>query len=299
MRSAAVPRSSAFSHGSGKLVAEMQSVPGGFFSIRNPTPGNASLSRVRTWTAPDYCECRSRPTSSILPLLAVISDVHANLEALTAVLDEIDRAGAEVVYCLGDLVGYGADPKACLDLIRERCTLIVAGNHDLAVASEQGLASLPRDGRTAAERHRTMLPPSDLDWLAALPLRIDADACTLVHASPQDPERWYRLDSAVRASDQFAHFATDVCFIGHTHVPGMMSDRLGVFNMRRGRRYLVNVGSVGQPRDQDPRASFVFFDPEAFSCEFVRVPYDVERAAGKIVEAGLPEGLGRRLRVGV
>jgi diadenosine tetraphosphatase ApaH/serine/threonine PP2A family protein phosphatase len=137
-----------------------------------------------------------------------------------------------------------------------------------------------------------------LAYLANLPLRIEAHGCTFVHASPDDPAAWKRLSSYPDTKAQFDHFDTDVCFVGHSHVPAVVGDKLGVFNVRPGHRYLVNVGSVGQPRDRNPNLSFAFFDTETFDHETVRLPYNVDAAAAKVVEAGLPRRLSKRLLVG-
>lgn len=229
---------------------------------------------------------------------AVLSDIHSNLEALTSVLDVIDERGIERVVCLGDVVGYGADPAACVDLVRARCAVTVLGNHDEAVALGNGEGYLPEDGRRAAMHNHDQLDDDQLEWLENLPLTASDEIATFVHATPEDPASWQRIGAFSTTHAQFSHFETPVCFIGHTHVPGLVADRIGILNVRRGHRYLINVGSVGQPRDGDPRACFAIFDDEAFSHEIVRVPYDVERAAQKIRRAGLPERLGGRLSLG-
>lgn len=231
-------------------------------------------------------------------LLAVLSDVHANLPAFEKALAVAEERGAERYYFLGDIVGYGGEPKACLDLLRERFDGAVLGNHDLAVATGEGMASLPPDGQRAARLHRETLSKDDLAYLANLPLTLEADGCTFAHASPQMPERWLRLESYTVTKAQFEHFETDVCFIGHSHLPAVVSNKLGVMSVRRGPRFLVNVGSVGQPRDRDARLSFGLFDTEAFTYEHVRAHYPVEQAARRIAEAGLPASLGDRLKVG-
>lgn len=227
--------------------------------------------------------------------IAVISDIHSNLQALEASLEAIDNIGVEAIYCLGDVVGYGADPAACVELVRERCTASVRGNHDEAVAMERGLRSIPKDAQAAARHNREALSDEQLRYLADLPLVREIDGLTLVHATPQEPESWLRLNSFTRVKEQFNHFGTDICFVGHTHIPGVVSDRLGVLTVRRGHRFMINCGSVGQPRDEDPRASFAIFDTDAFSCEIVRVGYDVEAAAERINAENLPRGLGERL----
>lgn len=228
--------------------------------------------------------------------IAVLSDIHSNLEALTAALEAIDARGVEQVVCLGDVVGYGADPSSCVELVRERCALTVLGNHDQAVAEGDGY--LPKEGRPAAKHNREQLSDDQLAWLAGLPLKAADGRATYVHATPEEPERWQRIGAFSTTHAQFRHFETDVCFIGHTHVPGLVADRIGVLAVRKGHRYLINVGSVGQPRDGDPRACFCVFDDDAFTSEIVRVPYDVDRAAGKIRSAGLPEVLAERLALG-
>lgn len=227
--------------------------------------------------------------------IAIISDIHSNLQALEATLEAIDKEVVEEVYCLGDVVGYGADPAACVDLVMEHCTGVVLGNHDDAVAAERGLKVLPKDARAAARHNRERLSDAQIAFLTELPLTLEAHGCTFVHAAPQAPSSWLRLDSFVRVKDQFDHFQTDLCFVGHTHVPGVVSDKIGVLTVRPGHRYLVNTGSVGQPRDEDPRASFAVFDTTEISCEFIRVGYDVATAAERIKEDGLPNGLAERL----
>ena len=231
--------------------------------------------------------------------LAVLSDIHANLEALTTALDEVDRRGVDRVVCLGDVVGYGPDPAACLDLVRERCEITVLGNHDEAVAFERGVQFLPKDAQVVVKAHRNALDEERIAWLRSLPLVGCLPEVTLAHAAPREPETWPRLSSFLELQAQFGAFETPVCFVGHSHRPAVVSDRVGVLRVRPGHRFLIDVGSVGQPRDRDPRLAFGLFDTETFEYESVRLHYDVARTASKIREAGLPESLSKRLLRGL
>jgi len=230
--------------------------------------------------------------------LAVLSDIHANLAALSQALRRIDRLGADAVVCLGDIVGYGPDPEACVELVRSHTDLVVLGNHDEAVAFDRDVEYLPKDGQAAARLHQTLLSEDDLAWLRRLPYRAEAYGCTFVHASPDEPEAWNRLDSYPLLQAQFAAFSTPVCFVGHSHRPAVASASLGVHKVKPGHRFLVDVGSVGQPRDQDPRLSFALFDTEAVTCEIVREHYDVEATVQRLRERKLPKALAKRLRQG-
>lgn len=232
--------------------------------------------------------------------LAIISDIHSNLEALERTFQAIDEADVDATYCLGDVVGYNADPARCVELVRKRCETVVLGNHDAAVAREADVEHLPSDGQEAARHNREHLAQEQRDYLANLPLIHSADVCTFVHATPDDPMAWKRLTAYPDAREQFDHFDTDVCFIGHTHIPAVMADELGIFRVRQGYRFLINVGSVGQPRDRNPKASFGLFDTETYEYENVRIDYDVAGAARKIRgEINLPDRLAERLERGL
>lgn len=232
--------------------------------------------------------------------LAIISDIHSNYEALRVAFAAIDAARVDEVYCLGDIVGYGSDAVECVELVRARCVGVVQGNHDVAVAYEEPETSswFPRAAKKAVRHNRQQLSAEHLDYLATLPLVLEAHGCTFVHAAPERPEMWLRLESFMVARNQFNHFTTPVCFIGHSHVPAVMGERIGTTRVERGNRYLINVGSVGQPRDNDPRACVGFFDTETFEYRLVRVKYDVQRTAGKILASGLPRQLAKRLVAG-
>ncbi|PSQ97786.1 MAG: metallophosphoesterase [Bacteroidetes bacterium SW_9_63_38] len=231
--------------------------------------------------------------------IAVLSDIHSNLEALTCALNSIESAGVDAIYCLGDIVGYNADPAACVDLVREHCAGTVRGNHDAAVAADITLDALPPDGQAAARHNRTHLSDDQRAYLADLPLTLTVDNCTFVHATPDTPTAWRRLTTYPAAQDQFAHFDTDICFVGHTHMPAVMADTMGVFQVRPGHRFLINVGSVGQPRDQNPRLSFGLFDTDTFQYRNPRLDYDIDCTAQKIRDAeDLPNRLASRLYEG-
>jgi diadenosine tetraphosphatase ApaH/serine/threonine PP2A family protein phosphatase len=237
---------------------------------------------------------------------AILSDVHGNLEALSAVLH--DCAGrTDAVLCLGDTVGYGADPLACVELVAEQARATVGGNHEYAVAGRLGMTWFNRYARVAAEWTQQQLDEDHRAYLGALPLITELGDATLVHASPAQPDEWDYLVTAEDGFAAFASFATRWCFVGHSHVPGAWS--LGSagpehhpaavrLQTERGRRYIVNVGSVGQPRDRDPRAAYAIWDVEAGWLEIQRVAYDVSTARHKIVEAGLPRFLADRLTAG-
>lgn len=232
-------------------------------------------------------------------ILAVLSDVHANYQALRAAVDLAESRGAERLVNLGDIVGYGPDPSACLDLVRAEFEVSVLGNHDVAVATGEGLGVLPQNGQEAARVHQRLLSDDQLEWLRSLPYTATAHDATFAHAAPLDPERWPRLSSFSQVRAQFDAFDTPICFVGHSHKPAVVSSSIGVLRVRPGHRFLVDVGSVGQPRDRDARLSFALFDTEAFSVEIVRAHYDHAQTALRVRELGLPESLGSRLRQGV
>jgi diadenosine tetraphosphatase ApaH/serine/threonine PP2A family protein phosphatase len=237
---------------------------------------------------------------------AVLSDVHANLEALRAVLDDC-RGEVDAVLCLGDLVGYGADPIPCVDLLARDAAALVAGNHEHGVTGQLSLGWFNRFARAAAEWTAERLDDDHRAYLGSLPLTAVVADATLVHASPDRPAEWEYLTSAEDGFRAFAAFPTRLCFVGHSHQAGYWSlgsagrsRRTGAVDLalENGRRYLVNVGSVGQPRDRDPRACYAIWDAEARRIAMRRVSYDVAAAQRKIIAAGLPRFLADRLRSG-
>jgi diadenosine tetraphosphatase ApaH/serine/threonine PP2A family protein phosphatase len=237
---------------------------------------------------------------------AILSDIHGNLEALDAVLADASSR-VDGVLCLGDVVGYGADPVACVERVAERADAVVAGNHEHGVAGLMDLAWFNPRARAAAEWTRGRLDDDHLAWLAARPLIADVEDATLVHASPARPAEWEYIVSADDGYDAFAAFATRLCFVGHSHCPGAWSvgssgrehePAATEVELEHGRRYLVNVGSVGQPRDRDPRAAYALWDVAERRVTIRRVPYDLATARAKILAAGLPRFLAERLSIG-
>ena len=237
---------------------------------------------------------------------AVLSDIHGNLEALRAVLaDAADHA--DDVLCLGDVVGYGADPGACVELVGARAQAVVAGNHEHAVIGALDMTWFNRYARAAAEWTRERLDADCAAYLRALPLTAGVEDATLVHASPRQPDEWAYLVSEDDGLAAFEAFATRLCFVGHSHVPAAWS--LGSsgpeytrgdveITLDAGRRYIVNVGSVGQPRDHDPRAAYAVWDLDARRVSLRRVAYDIAAARAKIAAARLPQFLSDRLAAG-
>jgi diadenosine tetraphosphatase ApaH/serine/threonine PP2A family protein phosphatase len=237
---------------------------------------------------------------------AVLSDIHGNLEALRAVL--ADCAGrVDGLLCLGDLVGYGADPAACVEVMAERAQLLVAGNHEWGVTGRLSLEWFNPMARAAAVWTAEVLGPAHNAWLATLPLTARLGEATLVHASPERPEEWTYVLTPADGYAALAAFDTRLAFVGHSHQPGHWSlgpagrsRRAGAVDLQLApsHRYLVNVGSVGQPRDGDPRASYAIWDCTDDRVSIRRVPYDLAQTRRKIEAAGLPRFLADRLASG-
>ncbi|HET6614377.1 MAG TPA: metallophosphoesterase family protein [Dehalococcoidia bacterium] len=239
--------------------------------------------------------------------IAIVSDVHANLEALTAVLADADARGATDVWCTGDTVGYGPDPSAVLTELRQRRALMVAGNHDLAACGRMGVEAFNPVAAEAARWTRAALSDDQRAFLASLPLTHIAGAFTLVHGTLRDPE-WEYLLTLEQAEAQFALQTTPYSIVGHTHLPMVVRERGERPAMRRLQpgdgvelgdgRLILNPGGAGQPRDGDPRAPYMLYDEGAATISFHRVPYDIAATRRKIHAAGLPEWLGERLERG-
>lgn len=236
----------------------------------------------------------------------IISDIHSNLEALEAVLEALAERGVERYVCCGDIVGYGADPVACLERVRALGCPVVMGNHDAAVAGRTGTEDFNQNARRAVEWTRERLPQEWLDYLASLPLTAEVGPFHVVHATLNCPGEWRYLMTTYEAKINLDIMTLPLCVFGHSHVPilfrraeGQISFGSEVeFTLEEGVQYLVNVGSVGQPRDGDPRAAAAVFDEESGRFELLRVPYDIDTARVKIVSAGLPPALAARLVTG-
>jgi len=239
-------------------------------------------------------------------LIGVVSDIHANLEALEVVLADLDRRKPDSTVCLGDFVGYGASPNPCIERLRPRIEAAVIGNHDDAALGRTSLEGFNHEAASAARWTAEQLTPANIAYLESLPYQVTWRGARLVHASPSEPESWHYVLSPAEADFELRGIPENACFIGHSHYPGtfVFDGRRSVYTRQArvtiepGRRFLVNVGSVGQPRDGDPRAAYLLWDDVAGSIEHVRLEYDIEAAGARIRGAGLPAFLAERLRWG-
>jgi predicted phosphodiesterase len=238
----------------------------------------------------------------------VFSDVHSNLEAFQAVLADMRTLRFNRLICLGDVAGYAASPKDCLDLLRTLETEVLQGNHDFAVVDDDILLGMSGPAVTGVRYAREQLSASRRDFLGALPLVSSHGDIQFVHSSLDHPEAWTYLR---REPEIRAHFAVQthpVCFCGHTHIPGVFQmdsgnevhslGGVGRIELPPDGKILINAGSVGQPRDRNPDACYVVFDPAARTIEFRRVPYDIKSAKEKILGTGLPRITAERLSLG-
>jgi predicted phosphodiesterase len=240
---------------------------------------------------------------------AIIADIHANLAAFTMVLDDIESRGeVEALWCLGDVVGYGPDPHRSLELLRRQEHICVAGNHDWAAIGRIDTNYFNPAAAEACHWTSQQLTDEDKQYLESLPLLLEQGDFTLAHGSPREPIREY-IQSDVTARENLAYFKTPFCLVGHSHVPFVFEcDESGQahFGALAGdtvlrlaeKRLIINPGSVGQPRDGDPRAGYAIYDSEACSVTHYRIPYDIAATQSRMREYGLPESLVRRLGFG-
>lgn len=230
--------------------------------------------------------------------IAIISDIHSNLEALEKALETIDQKGVDEIVCLGDIIGYGANPNECLDLIRVRAKHILMGNHESVIANPDQIRQFTPNARIAAAWTLLKLTEENKNLIKELPLTAKTGELLFVHSSPFEPKEWHYLVSGKEIKFNFDHFSEKICFFGHTHVPGTYPERGTLTEIDRADRFLINVGSVGQPRDHDPRLSFGIIDTEGWEYENVRLEYDAIKTSRKISEAGLPAYLAERILAG-
>lgn len=241
---------------------------------------------------------------------AILGDIHANLAALEAVLADLADQSIDATLQVGDVVGYGAAPRECIALVREACALVVKGNHDAACTGELDPRFFNPNARAAVEFTKKTLTEPDVQWLRSLPMTAHTEHCALAHGTFARPERFDYIQSTEDADPSLDVLDTAVCFLGHTHVPVSIMrledspsetcysiDR--EVDLRLARRALVNVGSVGQPRDEDPRACYAVWDTTTGRLALRRVEYDIEREADRIQRAGLPSILAQRLYLGI
>lgn len=238
--------------------------------------------------------------------IAVLSDIHANLHALDAVLAA--AGDVDAIWHLGDVVGYGPDPDGVVDRLRDVGAQGVRGNHDAAACGGSEIDWFNPEARRAMEWTRTAINESTLEWLSALPERLTLEGCELVHGSPREP-LWEYVTSVPIARANLAVLGAPIGLHGHTHLPVAFLEQDGRIDVvgpgrgseldLRGRRALLNPGSVGQPRDGDPDASFMVLEPDAGTVAWHRVPYDIAAVQHAMEAAGLPAPLRSRLSVGL
>ena len=234
-------------------------------------------------------------------LIRVISDVHGNLAALKAVLEHPDGSRADRTVCLGDIVGYGSHPSACINLVRQVSDETVVGNHDHGAAGLISVSSFNSDGQKAIEWTRTQLDEEHVNWLQELPLQSFFYGIGLTHSSPASPSSWIYILNSANAADAVIASGEHLCLYGHTHFAMQWTgtgDCSGDESGSTDDFAIINCGSVGQPRDGDPRAAYLLLDTERRTFRHVRVEYDIEAAAAAIRAAGLPDHLAGRLFLG-
>ena len=236
---------------------------------------------------------------------AIIADIHGNLDAFQVALEDIRAQNATHIVCLGDVVGYNARPRECLQIVRDLGIPCVKGNHDEYCSSDDHLEGFNPHAADAVHWTRNQLTDDDKKWLRELKYSRMAANFTMVHATLDAPERWGYVFDKLAAAASFPYQTTQMCFFGHTHVPvAFMRDTVvrggtySKFKIDQAKKYFINVGAIGQPRDNNPKCAYVLFDLDAGTIELRRLDYDIAAAQAKIREAGLPERLAERLAYG-
>lgn len=244
--------------------------------------------------------------------VAILSDIHANIEALEAVLADARACSAEHYLCLGDTIGFNGDPAACVSRAMQLFSSCVRGNHEQALL-QRGLFGVPLY-TAMMDRTAAMLSAEHLAYIRPLPLRAEWQGITLVHASTVQEASWKRIGTLPAAREAFAAFEGQLCFFGHTHRPTIFKEENGTITgipvvygadntctitLQQGSRYLINPGSVGQPRDYNWRAAYALLDTAENTLTLRRVEYDVDSAAAKICYTGLPDSFAAALRQGI
>jgi diadenosine tetraphosphatase ApaH/serine/threonine PP2A family protein phosphatase len=236
---------------------------------------------------------------------ALLGDIHANLEGLEVVLQDAKEHGVTKYACVGDVVGYNANPVECMAIIRDLGCTTVRGNHDHYCSHAENLNGFHPLAADVVDWTRKQLNAEQQDWLRKLKFVAPVESFTIVHSTLDTPEMWGYVFDKLEAEANFNYQTTTLCFYGHTHVPLAFekSDtvRFGLYSKIKvtlGKKYFINVGSVGQPRDGDPRAAYVIYDMDNNTVELRRIPYDIQKTQKKILDAGLPGRIAARLAVG-
>ncbi|MBN2365539.1 MAG: metallophosphoesterase family protein [Calditrichaeota bacterium] len=236
--------------------------------------------------------------------IAVISDIHANLAALQQALDAIRQLKPDKIVCLGDIVGYGPRPNECVDLVRENCQVCLMGNHDHAVLGLTDTYYFNQYAREAINWTRRMLTIGNKAYLENLQFSHYEGEILYVHSTPEYPEEWHYILSEYEAKKYLERIKQKICFIGHSHIPVIFSNKRGTISEKEikvadsDEKYIVNVGSIGQPRDGDHRLCFVFYDTESRQLRYIRKKYPVQETYDEILANQLPPFLAMRLLVG-
>jgi putative phosphoesterase len=236
--------------------------------------------------------------------IAVISDIHSNLAALTEALNFIRKEQVDKIVCLGDVVGYGPRPNECVELVRENCQICLMGNHDHAVLGLTDTYHFNQYAREAVNWTRRTLTIYNKAYLENLPFSHHENELLYVHSTPFHPEEWHYILSEYEAKQYLNKITQRICFVGHSHIPVIFSDQKGSFYEEeteldyKNSKYIINVGSIGQPRDGDPRLCFVLLDTESGLLKYVRLEYPVQETYDEILENKLPPFLAMRLLAG-
>jgi len=239
---------------------------------------------------------------------AILSDIHGNLEAFQAVLEDTAAQGVQQIIFLGDIVGYGGNPRECIDLLQKKTRAIVAGNHDWGVAGKTNITYFNSIARTAVSWTASQLSSEHKEFLAQLPLKREDGSFTYTHATPINPKKWDYILSRKEALRNLEALKHELCFVGHSHIPIIFAltrfgkllctTKFSGITLEKETRFLINVGSVGQPRDANPKAAYGILDAEKREFSLHRVKYDIANAQRKIMSAGLPPVLADRIGMG-
>lgn len=238
---------------------------------------------------------------------AILSDIHANLEAFNAVLEALSDEMVDSYLSVGDVVGYGADPKECIELLRSlNPSILIAGNHEWGILGLKEPEYFNEMAQAAILRTKALLGKEDMEYLKSFTLIHDDERMTLVHGTLNNPDEFYYIFDPDDADATMNKMSGPVCFVGHSHVPGIfVSEHRKIESLESrsvridyDRKYIINAGSIGQPRDGDPRACYAIYDDEEAMLEIKRVEYDIKKAQAKILKAGLPARLAYRLSEG-